>query len=230
MILNEFLIVLNKLKQRLDTFKTSTGNILIHHDDIPSVFDLGSFFKSKKGFGYDIDLGLKYRGIEFKERGVFVSYGNHVITNQREAFDYCKKNLCRKGTPSYQDLNKELVKTYGKHAYIFTNALIKAIAISINKRLTLGHFIASLDRRISVDFKKVGYEKRVFKFYLCRKARKKIANLINLKVPCYEWDIRIDECVIGDYFLIDSYYYVKLEKTISKLEMSVKKSKEFTSC
>ncbi|GAA7218620.1 hypothetical protein BD0076_14120 [Helicobacter pylori] len=47
MVLNELLIVLNKLKQRLDNFKTSTGNILIHHNDIQAVFDLGSFFKRK---------------------------------------------------------------------------------------------------------------------------------------------------------------------------------------
>ncbi|MDU9757798.1 hypothetical protein RGC22_07555 [Helicobacter pylori] len=96
---------------------------------------------------------------------MFVSYGNHVITNKREAFGYCKKNLCREVIPSYKDLNKKLKETYGRHSFIFTDALIKAIRVSIDKRLTWGHFIASLHRSISVDFKQDGYEKRVFKFY-----------------------------------------------------------------
>lgn len=230
MVLNEFLIVLNKLKQRLDTFKTSTGNILINHNDIQAVFDLGSFFKSKKGFGYDIDLCLQYRGIEFKERGVFVPYGNHVITNQREAFEYCKKTLCRNGIHSYKDLNKKLQETYGRNSFIFTDAIIKAIRISINKRLTWGHFIASLERSIIVDFKRAGDEKRVFKFYWHRKAKSKISKLPPLKDIFYALNIEVDKCVIGDYFLIDSYYYHKLEKTIAKLESMVKKSMEVSSC
>ncbi|MGN8435233.1 hypothetical protein ACR9LT_07860, partial [Helicobacter pylori] len=109
------LATLKKLQKRINYFKSDTGNACIHHNDIQAVFDLGSFFKSKKGFGYDVELSLKYRGIEFKEMGEFVSYFHHVITD-------------------------------GSHSHIFTNALIKAIAISMNKRLSWGHFISSLDR------------------------------------------------------------------------------------
>ncbi|MCQ2931018.1 hypothetical protein JT080_00020 [Helicobacter pylori] len=123
MILYELLSAVKKLQKRLDNLKSSTGNITLHHNDIQAVFDLGSFFKSKKGFGYDVDLCLQYRGVEFKKSEHFVSYQHHVIANQREAFDYCKKNLCRSGISSYKKMNKELNETYGDHSFIFTDAL-----------------------------------------------------------------------------------------------------------
>lgn len=216
MVLNELLIVLNKLKKRLYYFKASTGNILIHHNDIKAVFDLGSFFKSKKGFGYDIDLCLQYRGTEFKER---------------EAFKYCKKNLCSNGIFSYKDLNKKLRETYGHYSFIFTDALVSAIRVSINKRLTCGHFISQFGRNVRIHFKQDGYEKRVFKFYWHRKAKAKIKKHLKLKdkdMDC-AWGIQFYNCIIGDYFLIDRSYYGKLEKFIEQLEIRVTK-KEARPC
>lgn len=230
MVLDELLIVLKKLKKRLDCFKTITGNILIHHTDIKAVFDLGSFFKSREGFGYDIDLCLQYRGVEFKETVGFVSSGVHVVVNQREAFEYCKKNLCRSVILSYQDLNKKLKETYGPNSFIFTDALVKSIRVSIDKKLTWGHFISQLERSVSIHFKQHGYEKRVFKFYWHNKAKARIKKLLQLKDMEYTWNIQVSEWIIGDYFLIDASYYGKLGKFIERVESRLKKIKEIRPC
>ena len=67
----------------------------------------------------------------------------------------------------------------------------------------------------------------MFKFYWNRKARYKVSKFLDGGLI---WSIEIDEGVIGDYFLITSCYYGKLEKFIKKLESMVKKSNEVQPC